>query len=138
MLKSQAQDMSRNCESACEQARSSDRARHAVEQKMVRYPDILRLKKLMIPSMTDLVRNEMLSDFTPLYVMQQSLMAKAKALEKDTVFYKEVNAQLELNQAGLEAARKRIQEFSEEEQIKRDAIIQDLQDQVRSGVVFEQ
>ena len=70
--------------------------------------------------------------------MQQSLMAKAKALEKDTVFYKEVNAQLELNQAGLEAARKRIQEISEEEQIKRDAIIQDLQDQVRSGVVFEQ
>ncbi len=36
MLKSQAQDLNRQCESACEQARSSDRARHAVEQKMVR------------------------------------------------------------------------------------------------------
>ncbi len=61
-------------------------------------------------------------------------MEKAKVLEKDVIFYKEVNAQLELNQAGLEAARKQIQESSEAEQTKKDALIQDLQEQVRSGV----
>ncbi|CAL8470200.1 g9742 [Coccomyxa elongata] len=100
MLKGQAQDLSRQRESACEQARSSDRARHAVEQKM------------------------------------QAQMEKAKLLEKDVIFYKEVNAQLELNQAGLEAARKQIQESSEAESMKKDALIQDLQEQVRDLMIY--
>lgn len=77
--------------------------------------------------------NKVLRHILP-YTVQQTLMEKAKVLEKDTTFYKEVNAQLELNQAGLEAARKHIQESSEAEQTKKDALIQDLQEQVRSGV----
>ncbi len=67
-----------------------------------------------------------------LLLLQHALIEKSKQLEEDATFYKEVNGQLELNQAELETARKQIQASCQAECAKKDALIEDLQEQARS------
>ncbi|KAK9915609.1 hypothetical protein WJX75_001452 [Coccomyxa subellipsoidea] len=99
-MKRQAQDMCRKQESASVDARTSDRARRAVEQRM------------------------------------HALVEKIKLLEKDNTFYKEVNAQMELNKAELETARKQLQDSCGADSAKKDALIQDLEEQVRDLMIY--
>lgn len=62
--------------------------------------------------------------------MQSALATRFKELEKECKFYKEVNAQLELNQGALEKARKDAEDSRKSSCEEKDARIQDLEEQV--------
>ena len=109
-------------EAAQKEAKGSERARKAAEQKLVR----------------DHCSPEGSADggalrgcLTRLHARAQgALAARMKELEKEWRFFKEVNAQLELNQGALEKARKGAEESRASSCAEKDARIQDLEEQV--------
>jgi hypothetical protein len=64
--------------------------------------------------------------------MQHVAEEKLKKLQEDYKFYEELNSQLEMNQVDLEKARKHAEESAAAQLAKKDAMINDLQDQVCS------
>lgn len=62
--------------------------------------------------------------------MQHAAQERLKALQKDCDFYKEVNAQLEMNQADLEKEQLYMKETSAAQLKEKDDLIKDLREQV--------
>ena len=66
------------------------------------------------------------------HLVQVALASRVKELEQDCRFYKEVNAQLDLNQAVLEKAKTAAEDESQSRSAENEARIKDLEEQVGS------
>ena len=63
-------------------------------------------------------------------LLQAALGSRLKELEQDCKFYKEVNAQLDLNQAVLEKAKRAAEDEGRSRSAENEARVKDLEDQV--------
>ena len=106
-------------EAAQKEAKGSERARKAAEQKLVWSLQL------------EVHRNGSSAFVTRLRLQVQGALAtRLKELDQECKFFKEVNAQLELNQGALEKARKAAEESRASNCVEKDAQIKDLEEQV--------
>ena len=113
-------------ELAQKEAQAAEKGRRSAEQRMVRTGE-LGLYRVAANAFIFRLLHAVDGGY---FMLQGALSAKIKELEKDGKFYKEVNAQLELNQAALEKARRDAEDSGRLKGEERDARIKDLEEQV--------
>jgi hypothetical protein len=116
---------------ATETALTADKARRAAENKLVCDQHFLFASGLALALFMQTCCHTTSTDYTMQFALpQHAAVEKVKELEKECEFFREVNMQLEMNQADLGKARKHAEETAAAELASKSTVINDLQEQV--------